>query len=82
MIQVQLKPLQHQAKEWIGIYFLHHADVNKVLRNQLKARWSQTHGCWYIPLSKESFQQLKDALQKPATLETAELKNYLEQKKG
>ncbi|MEQ1799960.1 MAG: tyrosine-type recombinase/integrase [Lacibacter sp.] len=81
MVQITLKPLQHQTGEWIGIYFKHIPAVNSILRNKLKARWSQTHQCWYVPLSKESFQQLKDALQKTATLETAELKKYLLQKK-
>lgn len=81
MIQITLKPLQHLAKEWIGIYFQHIPAVNSILRNELNARWSQTNQCWYIPLSKESFQQLKTALQKTAIFETAELKKYLEQKK-
>jgi len=81
MIQLQLRPLQHQAKEWIGIYFNHDDTVHGILRKQLYAKWTKTHRCWYVPLSKESFDQLKKALQKIAILETAELRKYLEQKK-
>ena len=81
MIQLQLKPLQHLAKEWIGIYFRHDDAVNSILRNELHAKWTKTHRCWYVPLTKESFEQLKTALQKIARFETAELRKYLEQKK-
>ncbi len=81
MIQLQLRPLQHQSKEWIGIYFNHDDTVHGILRKELYAKWTKTHRCWYVPLSKESFDELKKSLQKIAILETAELRKYLEQKK-
>lgn len=81
MEKVQLKPLQHKGQEWIGIYFSVSPAIIGLLKQKAGARWSQTHKCWYVPLSREDYNKVYFALQGIAELEEQELYRYLEEKK-
>ncbi len=51
MQTVTLKPLHHRGQECIGIYFENSSKLNGAIRKGAGAQWSQTHKCWYVPLS-------------------------------
>lgn len=77
-----VRPLQHKGQDWMGLYYEHYPSVNAILRNELLARWSRTHRCWYIPLERYAFDQLKKLLEGKVELDTIELKQFLEERKA
>lgn len=82
MHTITLQPLHHRSGEHMALYFAY----NKVLSDKVKtlqdARWTRTHRCWYVPLTKEHYQQLTAALAGYALLDTTALKQYLQQRKA
>lgn len=81
MKKVTLKPLHHKEQECIGIYFEISTALNGAIQKNAGAKWSQTNKCWYIPLSKESYNKLFFALKGKAAIEQAALHEYLAEKK-
>jgi len=81
MKQVTLKPLHHRGRENIGIYFQNYSSLNNIIRKLKEVKWSQTNKCWYMPLSSDSYDLIKKALNKVAEINSAELKQYLEKRK-
>ena len=81
MEKVQLKPLIHREQEWIGIYYSPSNIINGLLKLKAGARWTQTHKCWYVPLTKAAYNKVWFALEGKAELEIQELLQYLEEKK-
>ena len=81
MQKVQLKPLYHREQEWIGIYYSPSNIINGLLKLKAGARWTQTHKCWYVPLTKADYNKIYFALQGTAVLEDRELHRYLTDKK-
>jgi hypothetical protein len=77
MEKVILKPLFHRNTECIGIYYKHNAGITNAIRNNLSARWSNTKKVWWIPLSKDNYEALKDALAGFAKIEINELQSNL-----
>lgn len=77
---ITVKPLFHKDADNIAFYF-----AGKELNQQIKMikgiRWSQTHKCWYLPLSKENFEAAQNQLTAYAKMEINELKNYLQKRK-
>jgi integrase/recombinase XerD len=78
---VILKPLFHREQECIGIYFDNNSAINNTIRQQAAARWSRTHKCWYVPLSKENYNKIAFALKGKADIEKSVLHQYLAEKK-
>jgi integrase/recombinase XerD len=79
--KIILKPLQHRGQESIAILYDNYPSLNGVVKKLPQAKWSQTHRCWYVPLSKESYSGIYNKLKDSASIETAELKKYLEKRK-
>lgn len=82
MDKVQLKPIFHQGRECIGIYYEVSFTLNGLLRSKAGARWSQTHKCWYVPLSRDDYNNVCLALKGRVELEEQELQGYLDKKKA
>jgi len=80
-MQIILKPLHHRGLECIGIYFERNAVIQSAIQKDAAAKWSRTHGCWYVPCTVENYLHLKTALENKAELEIAELKQFLVEKK-
>lgn len=80
MEKLVLKALLHRNKESIGIYFSKNTALEKVIRQQPDARWSQTRKCWYIPLKESAYLKLMQDLKTKATVDNSNLKAYLEKK--
>ena len=81
MVPVVLKPLLHRGEEQIGIYFENYGTINNLLRKKAGAKWSQSNKCWYLPLSKESYNKLFVVLKGKAEIEQSALHKYLADKK-
>jgi site-specific recombinase XerD len=81
METIILKPLQHNQEENIGMYFPDIAVLNRAVRKIKKARWSRTNKCWYVPLSKEKYNEIFFAFKGLVTIEQSELHQYLADKK-
>lgn len=74
-----MKPLYHRGQEWIAIHF-ENSSLNGIVRKLPDVKWSQTNKCWYVPLSRESYQQIQNALKGKAALNVTLLKNYLQKR--
>lgn len=81
MQPILLKPLLHRGAEQIGIFFEKNAPINQEVKRIEGVKWSQTHKCWYLALSKENYQRLYSVLKPFASFNTDELKLYLQKKK-
>ncbi|WP_206609854.1 tyrosine-type recombinase/integrase [Paracnuella aquatica] len=78
---VTLAPLYHRAQECIALFFSDFSLQANV--KQIKGiRWTRTHRCWYLPLSRLGYEAIKETLGTDITLNTAPLKWYLEQRKA
>jgi site-specific recombinase XerD len=80
-MQVILKPLYHRQQECIGIYFEKNAIIQKAIQKGAGAKWSKTHTCWYVPLSKNDYGKLSKVLKTNGDIKNDELREYLLQKK-
>src|SRR5450432_3977514 len=78
---VTLKPLFHRGIECIGIFSPQNTTLNNCFQKRGNAKWSRTHGCWYIPCVEQYYRRLAKALEGKAILESAELKRHLAEKK-
>ena len=76
-----LKPLQHNGEENIGMYFSNTASMNSAVRKIKKARWTRTYKCWYVPLSKQKYNEIVVAFKGLAEIEQSELRKYLDAKR-
>lgn len=80
MINISLRLLQHQQKEWIGIYFENNPAINSIIKTH-GAKWSQSNRCWYIALNEAGYKKLAEALKAVAKVDVAELKLALQKRK-
>ena len=81
MLSIQLQPLFRRNAVQIGIFFKKDQRINDAVKKIKDVKWSQIHGCWYLPLSMEAYKQLVDLLKGRANLEVAAMKEYLEKRK-
>ena len=82
MLIVHLRPLYHRGKEQIAVHFCYGNQLLALLRQLPQFRYSRTHGCWYLPLSKAHYIAIRDVLQGKAILDSSALKEYLEQRRA
>jgi len=80
MQTIVLKPFFHRGEECIGIFFTAGNTINNIIKKIPQIKWSQTHGCWYIPCRKESYTLLVTILKNKAVIDTALLRSYLQQR--
>jgi integrase/recombinase XerD len=81
MRTIKLKPILHRGKECIAIFFAKDDTLNNIVKKIAGIKWSHTNACWYIPLSREFYNNLNNALKKDAVIDSSELKKYLEKRK-
>lgn len=70
MKTVKLKALQHRGSLCIGIYYETNHLLNTLLVRALKAKWSNTHRCWYIVYGESAYSKLLFLLKKNGNLVT------------
>lgn len=81
METITLKALLHRRQECLAIYFTRHSGIEKAIRRLPAIRWSKTHNCWYLPLSKDNYDLLQAATKSIAVINNEELRQYLQHKK-
>lgn len=82
MTIVRLTPLYHRHHESIAVGFEVDREVERLVRTIPHARWSRTHGTWYVPLTKVHYRSLAQKLTAAGVrLDTTVLKRYVKQRK-
>ncbi|MEI8059750.1 MAG: phage integrase N-terminal SAM-like domain-containing protein, partial [Ferruginibacter sp.] len=81
MNYVTLTVLDHRNHECIGIHFSNIGELNNVIKKLPHIKWSRTHTCWYVPLSKENYTAIVTALHGIAEINNKALYVHLSAKK-
>ena len=58
MQTVTVQNLYHRNQHCIAIHFIRTSEIQNLIHKVLLARWTKTHNCWYLPLSKENYERL------------------------
>jgi site-specific recombinase XerD len=58
-----LSPLDHRGATHIKVDIANDLESKNRIKKIAGRKWSQTHGCWYVPYSKEAFRQLKESFE-------------------
>lgn len=78
---IRLEPLYYRRQENIALYCQDDAALVASIKRLPGAKWCHIKKCWYVPLTKESYETICKKLKFEATIDTTGLKNYLEKKK-
>lgn len=78
---ITIKPLYHRNEENLAIIFPNSRSIAIAVKSISGIKWTQTHKCWYLPLSKENFTAAYDKLKSFGTIHFDDLKTYLEKRK-
>jgi integrase/recombinase XerD len=78
---ITINPIFHRGGEQAAILFQRNKRINDVLKKVKGVKWSQTHGCWYVPLNKDDCNRVFIALKPFGKIDTSELKSWLEKRK-
>ncbi|MEO7486445.1 MAG: phage integrase N-terminal SAM-like domain-containing protein, partial [Ferruginibacter sp.] len=81
METITLRPLIHQQKECIGIYFTNTNTLNNAVKTIPGKRWTKTFKCWYVPLSRHSYNLVAAAFSTLAQIDNKALRAWLVEKK-
>lgn len=80
MDTVNLQYLRHQKTDCIGIYYGNNVSLNKLIKKVKGIKWSQTEGCWYLPLSEPNYNILAAVIKPAASINNSHLKAYLQKR--
>ena len=80
-MQITIKPIHHRREVKLAIIFPYDKTVVYAVRSIKGIKWTQTHKCWPLPLSKEAFHILYNRLNPLGQIDFPELKTYLENRK-
>ena len=77
MKTITLQILIHRGHECIGIFFKQDTELNTIVKTIQHIKFSKTHSCWYLPLSRTNYTNLMDTLKGVANIDNIGLKDYL-----
>ena len=77
MKTITLQILFHRGHECIGIFFKQDIELNTIVKTIQHIKFSKTHSCWYLPLSRATYTNLMDTLKGVANIDNVGLKDYL-----
>jgi len=80
MQTITLQPLLHRGAEQIALHFKGGA-LNQLVKKIPGIKWSQTHKCWYLQLSRENYNLVQATLTGIALIDQTTLRLYLEKRK-
>ncbi len=80
MNYVTLHAIVHRQQECIALHFSNISELNAVIKQLPRIRWSRTHSCWYVPLSREHYNAITVALKGLAQINNRALYTYLRNK--
>jgi len=78
---VLLWPLFHREQEVLAADFPKDREIELAVRKLKGVKWTQTHRSWYLPLNRDNYQRIVQAVKPMATLDCERLKQYLEKRK-
>lgn len=78
---IRLESLYYRRQENIALCCQDDVALHSIIKKIPGAKWCHTKKCWYVPLTKESYETVCGKLKFEANIDTAGLKNYLEKKK-
>lgn len=67
----------HRNTECIAMFFIADKNLNAIVKRLMHVKWSRQHNCWYLPLSKASYQEIVKAFATVANIDNALLKQHL-----
>jgi integrase/recombinase XerD len=71
----------HRGAEQMALSFDYNTTLQREVRKLNGIKWSQTHKCWYMPMSWDAYQQIVTTLREVAQVKDEGLKNYLQKRK-
>jgi site-specific recombinase XerD len=75
-LTITLHGFFHREQHCMGVRYPRDTQLNNIVR-QPGARWSRTHGCWHMPLCKESYTSLVKALGPDVLVNRENLDTYM-----
>jgi site-specific recombinase XerD len=81
MPTIILKPLVHRKTDCIGIFFNQNRALNDILKKIPCIKWSQTNRCWWLPLSRQNYILIKNAVGNSAEIDNCSLEFFEEEQK-
>src|SRR5687768_16669005 len=78
---ITLRPFHYRGAEQLGLDLGLEASLEKDVRKLKGVRWCGEKGWWYLPLTREHYNQIREAVVTFARLDARWLRLYLEQKK-
>lgn len=82
MHTVTLRPLVHRNQEVIGMEAPYLRALDLAMKKIKGVRWSQTNKVWYLPLNRQSLQDILAALRPVATVDETVLKAYAQKRRA
>lgn len=79
---VCLQPMYHRGGEQIKIIYSGDYTLTNRLKTMKGIKWSGTHVCWYVPLTRAHFEQVLKAIENIGVADTTALASYLQQRKA
>lgn len=79
---VMLIPFHYKGEECLGISCSLNKDLERSVKKIQGIRWSGEDNCWYLPLSKSSYEIFRTSLRGHGEIDTRQLRKYLEQRKA
>ena len=73
---IVLQPIQHRNQYWIAITAPLLQNINNLLRQLPAIKFSKTHKCWLVPLSRENYKTVYHQLMAFAQLDTGAMKKW------
>ena len=73
---IVLQPIQQRNQYWIAITAPLLQNINNLLRQLPAIKFSKTHKCWLVPLSRENYKTLYHQLMAFAQLDTGAMKKW------
>lgn len=74
---VTLDAVLHRGAQYIAIRFADRPDLRGIVSKISSVRWSNTHRCWLLPLSKENYRRILAVFSGGATIDNSPLRQYL-----
>jgi site-specific recombinase XerD len=79
---IHLEPAFYRGEEVILLCYSKCPTIENIVKTIKGIKWHLLRSCWYLPLHKESYTQLKEKVGSVATIDAATLKKYLIQRKA
>ena len=73
---IVLQPKQHRNQYWIAITAPLLQNINNLLRQLPAIKFSKTHKCWLVPLSRENYKTVYHQLMAFTQLDTGAMKKW------